>query len=586
MKPSIVLVFLFLGIAVLSATNIPGGQIAGNWILANSPYIVQGDITIPLHKTLNIQAGVEVRFESMYEMKVLGRIRVNGSEEAPVRFTSNDPNWRWKGLRIVGDNYEYAEFSDISHAIIERAQESGISVSKYGKAVITNTVFRDNDSFSMGGGLCVSESTILVNACQFIENRAAWGGGAIYLSGTYSGKISNSRFENNYSFYGGALVVSSSVVDIENNEIVGNYSADRGGGIVSDCQNGLIRGNVIRDNYAVNEAAGVGLMTDSYHAVSLMINNTIVNNRTNGDGGGISIWSVGRYSLKNNIIRNNIATNSGSQVYIYSNIPSPIFDTCNIQGGFAAFGGMTNYDPNFYINCTEAEPLFVGIGPYAYMPRQGSNLINSGNMELSDSISVQLSDLTGNPRVYGDRIDIGALEWQGIECDFSISQNGNIVTFTPNSNVVIQDIHWDFNMDGVIDSNDPNPTYVYSTLGNYDVGFYINGGLGGIVKSNCIQVTTANEDAIQPVQTITVDVYPNPFMDELQIRTIGDIKGETKISIYDVKGQLITDMKPSNGKNIVWNGCDSKGSRVANGIYFVRFQTDSNSVVKKIAKLK
>src|SRR5690606_937599 len=44
-------------------TTIPGGSLSGaqTWTPAGSPYLVQGDVTIPAGASLEIQPGVEVR---------------------------------------------------------------------------------------------------------------------------------------------------------------------------------------------------------------------------------------------------------------------------------------------------------------------------------------------------------------------------------------------------------------------------------------------------------------------------------------------------------------------------------------------
>ena len=66
-KITIVLTILLLSLVTinLSATNV-SGLISKNtsWILANSPYIVTGNILVNNGVTLNIEPGVTVKFNS------------------------------------------------------------------------------------------------------------------------------------------------------------------------------------------------------------------------------------------------------------------------------------------------------------------------------------------------------------------------------------------------------------------------------------------------------------------------------------------------------------------------------------------
>jgi hypothetical protein len=48
-----------------------------------------------------------------------------------------------------------------------------------------------------------------------------------------------------------------------------------------------------------------------------------------------------------------------------------------------------------------------------YIPIEGSPLIDAGTLGLPYDIELPETDVYGNPRIYGNGIDIGAVEWQG-----------------------------------------------------------------------------------------------------------------------------------------------------------------------------
>jgi len=71
--------FLFLFIVfiqqnAMSQTNIPAGDVSGKWTLAHSPYLINGDITVPDDSTLIIDPGVRVEFQGYYSLNVQGRL--------------------------------------------------------------------------------------------------------------------------------------------------------------------------------------------------------------------------------------------------------------------------------------------------------------------------------------------------------------------------------------------------------------------------------------------------------------------------------------------------------------------------------
>jgi hypothetical protein len=66
----------------IAQTNVPAGLVSGIWILAGSPYLIQGNIQIPDDSTLTIEPGVTVNFQGMYKLNVQGRLLAIGEEYA------------------------------------------------------------------------------------------------------------------------------------------------------------------------------------------------------------------------------------------------------------------------------------------------------------------------------------------------------------------------------------------------------------------------------------------------------------------------------------------------------------------------
>lgn len=70
-----------------SAGEVRGTQ-SGAWTLANSPYIVTGDILVPSGATLSLEPGVVVKFAGYYGIKVEGTLLASGNAVDRIVFTS------------------------------------------------------------------------------------------------------------------------------------------------------------------------------------------------------------------------------------------------------------------------------------------------------------------------------------------------------------------------------------------------------------------------------------------------------------------------------------------------------------------
>ena len=88
--------------------------------------------------------------------------------------------------------------------------------------------------------------------------------------------------------------------------------------------------------------------------------------------------------------------------------------------------------------------------------------------------------------------------------------------------------------------------------------------------------------------TYKLSNYPNPFSSSTII-TFSNTKPSKnkKIEIYNIKGQLVKNFDlESEDSSIIWDGKDSNGVQVANGIYFYKLSCMNKSVVKKMILLR
>jgi hypothetical protein len=83
---------------------------------------------------------------------------------------------------------------------------------------------------------------------------------------------------------------------------------------------------------------------------------------------------------------------------------------------------------------------------------------------------------------------------------------------------------------------------------------------------------------------------PNPFNPRTTIRFSIPAPAHVDLTVYDVAGRRVTtlvDRDMGAGRAAVeWNGRDTRGRRVASGVYFYRLVAGSKSETKKMVMLK
>ncbi|MFC1898496.1 right-handed parallel beta-helix repeat-containing protein, partial [Candidatus Cloacimonadota bacterium] len=340
----------------------------------------------------------------------------------------------------------------------------GIICGNFSSPIIDNNIITNNYSEIDGGGIfcyIIASPRIINNT---IKSNTAYFGGGISTWGYSDTVIDKNIIKNNEGSCGGGIycIGENLGLQVSNNIIQNNNSLYSGGGIFSFASNPNITGNVITDNIAKVSGGGIYLATCSYETNIInniiaensaelygggvhcfdgidpnMINNSITNN-TSDLGGGISCKNDcspiitnctisgnesaslgGGLFLMNNcnpIITNSIfwedqAILSGNEVYLNSEDCDPDFYYSDINGGLNSFGiiGGCSYTGN-YENNIDLEPIFSGIGEHPYSLDYDSPCIDAGTPDTTGLFLPEF-DLSGNSRIFGDRIDIGAYEW-------------------------------------------------------------------------------------------------------------------------------------------------------------------------------
>jgi hypothetical protein len=303
--------------AVYSATTVNGGEVAGTWNAAGSPYIVQGDILVPDGQGLTLDAtsgAIVIDFRGHYKLNVQGELSTAGTSSSnTVTFTRTDNTTTgWGGIRFIHTDQGTNDTSALDYVIVE-----------YGKATGT-------DWEGYGGGIFINPTSRVTIDHSVIRNCSAnYDGGGIYSTSTWSDfEITSTEISNNIALGNGTAggngggayfgLDTTPLLDglvVKNNTATSSTYGGNGGGLyfykvdqtATDAT--YVRNSSITGNTAKN---GGGIF--SYSSKAEYVNLTVADNIATGNGGGLSVYETGHELVTRSIFWGNTAS-LGNQIY-------------------------------------------------------------------------------------------------------------------------------------------------------------------------------------------------------------------------------------------------------------------------------
>ncbi|MCK5051884.1 MAG: PKD domain-containing protein [Candidatus Cloacimonetes bacterium] len=322
------------------------------------------------------------------------------------------------------------------------------------------------------------------------------------------------------------------------------YPDNRGGGISIDCSSPTLNNLIVTDNQAIN-AGGISFWDNANATLDRI---TVINNFSYNNSGGLH-FSNSNPILTNVIIKNNFASSKsgaagfsscsptlvntlivdntamekGGAIYLSSEA-CPVFENvtiCNNNSSWSAIYCDTNSWPNL-LNCilwnnspseilldnggaisitySDVRNGWAGIGNINEDPLFINPYI--GNYHLQEiSPCIDAGDPATPLDPDGTIADMGAYYYDQRfpQAEFTVNDTTgskySVFEFTDQSTIgnlgtSIDSWSWDFNNDGVEDSNEQSPCYVYNLPGVYSVSLTVtdNGFEDSIIKEDFIQV--------------------------------------------------------------------------------------------------
>ncbi len=292
---------------------------------------------------------------------------------------------------------------------------------------ITGNIIETNTS-DRGGGIYCNNASPIITSNTIRENHTngwRWGGG-IFCSNS-SPRITDNIIEENTSEYGaGICCINSSAPMISGNTIRLNSSMDHSGGgiLCSSFSSPKITRNYIKGNSAYY---GAGIRSSSS---SPTISDNIIANNSATKGGGISCNSSSPRISNNTIVYNSAPRGSGihcsvlssptvintivwsntrgQQIYIGSyEYPSTLtIRYSNVKGGRDSVTVEELCDLDWGEGMITEFPVFKNDSAHISI---SSPCRDAGDPDFIPDVGE--TDIDGDPRIVGGRVDMGADEW-------------------------------------------------------------------------------------------------------------------------------------------------------------------------------
>lgn len=312
--------------------------------------------------------------------------------------------------------------------------------------MLNNILIKENYLPENGLTTFYDNNNVYYNNLTFKNNTAEKAAGINHEKG--NAYVNNCRFENNHSFgladqsYSNVIVriCAYDIMSIENSIFINNsnmsyeeapfcfinkqfYSPDL---YIKNC---LFAGNETPCSTVLVAVPGDLPTPDS---LDVQITNcTFAYNKSS-----LSTLSfMGAIDITNTILYDSTDYEIYLDDWSYHNMYATLnIKNCDIKNGQ---NGILNMNENNIINWLhgniDEDPLFVGGNPFSYKLSSNSPCINAGTGDTT-GLHLPPTDLAGNPRITGGRIDIGAYEWLVVSTDQEHSFPDDLIAFNASPN--------------------------------------------------------------------------------------------------------------------------------------------------------
>jgi len=319
----------------LSQTSVSPGDVSGTWMSAGSPYLVQGDITVPSDSTLVIEPGVAVVFQGHYALNVQGRLLAIGTAADSISFTVSDTTGfsnidsvqgGWYGIRLI-DTPPTNDSTILAYCRLEYGKAIGpdypsntggaISIANFSKVRISNCLVAHSVAGGSylpgGGGIGLTGASAVLEANLIADNLSTGQGGGLLVNGSKVWSTQNRYIFNMTSGQGGAVLIEGgSTLEFQSDIIAYNTSSSSGGGIFAYGQPQISMEGVSFIANAASWGGGIAVFS-----CSLSVNKCMFESNTATTEGGAIGASLSSLDISGNMFAQNKSGSDGGAICGY-----------------------------------------------------------------------------------------------------------------------------------------------------------------------------------------------------------------------------------------------------------------------------
>ncbi|MDD4236695.1 MAG: T9SS type A sorting domain-containing protein [Bacteroidales bacterium] len=431
---------------------------------------LEGNVNIPEDIILEIAPGTKIIAEGYYRIEAYGCILALGNVQDTIVFTVADKTdfadtaqyeaGGWDGIHFLPSTcsdsslFEYCKFSYGKAVKPDNNSGGAVLITNRNNIEFYNCTFEYNMCLEYGGAI-YSNSTNLISYCKFVLNRTYEHGGAIaFKAENIEPIIANCEFIKNIAMNheddgswlfrwgnGAGVYISTNNSPDSMPQVINNmFFANSYIAIYESCYNILIANNLIINNwYAYMNGMSIG-------------NQKFINNTLSGNENTNLEINNPDLVIRNNIIYNvvgawDFSPNNDTTIFWFPSNPTNL-SYSNVQYNyFINYEGVISEDPQFVNSLPAPDPIVFPqyvlnietttipvlnfeLADFDYSLIDESTCINAGIPDTS-LLNIPANDFLGNPRVYGGRIDMGAIENQYVIWD-NIEPNSKQLSLYPN----------------------------------------------------------------------------------------------------------------------------------------------------------